>query len=58
MLIELGKYIYGLFGSQRGLGVLAQAGPSDHQALKINGLGSCLSQALAPGSEPNSPILS
>jgi len=34
----------GLFGSQRGLGALSQAGPSDHQVLKIDGLGSCLAQ--------------
>jgi hypothetical protein len=33
---------YGLFASQRGLGALTQAGPSDHQALKIDGLESCL----------------
>jgi len=41
----------GLFGWQHGLGAFTQAGPSNHQALKIDSLGSCLAQAPAPGSE-------
>jgi hypothetical protein len=48
-----GEHNTRLFGSQCGLGVLAQACPSNHRALKINGLGSCLAQAPVPGLEPN-----
>ena len=42
-------YHTGLFGSQRGLGVLAQAARSGRQALKIDGLVLLPGQATMPG---------
>jgi hypothetical protein len=38
-------------------GRAGQADGFSHQALKIDGLGSCLPQADLPGSQPNKPIV-